>query len=81
MEKEIVVKNYLALLTRMNIFIGMIGDFITGTISAGKFIILLAGKMFLTALLSIEFLFIAFFAMMPVAVILKTLDTNKKETE
>ncbi|MFA6395884.1 MAG: hypothetical protein WCW84_07945 [Sulfurimonas sp.] len=79
MIKKQVVDNWLGLITRMNILLGMVGTFIGGTVSAGNFIIALLGKMMLVFLLALELSFLLVFAIIMASLFLQAMRDNEKE--
>lgn len=79
MIKKQVMENWLGLITRMNITLGMIGAFISGTVGSGNFIKSLLGDIALLALLIIELLFLAFFAIIMASLYLQAMRDNEKE--
>lgn len=79
MIKKQVVDNWLGLITRMNILLGMIGAFIGGTVGSGKFISELLGEAMLIVLLVLELLFLLFFAIIMASLFLQAMRDNEKE--
>lgn len=79
MVKNQVMENWLGLITRMNISLGMIGAFISGTVGSGNFIKSLLGDTALVILLFIELLFLSFFAIIMASMYLQAMRNNEKE--
>lgn len=77
MDKNTVMNYWIALITRMSIFVGMIGSFISGTVGAGNFIKNLLSNTALLALLALELLILAFFVIIMATLFLQAMRDNE----